>query len=134
MKLHFLLLSLLVLMSACDGGKSPATYDPQLAKEEGAHPIEFLKVDGQYHREGKSMVIEGDITNIATSASFKNAVLIAAFFPEGSDQAQLGGKKVLEGTLIPGESKHFKYEFEVGPEIAKAGFQVFDAELAESDL
>lgn len=107
-----LLVLLLVFFAACNSGsprnKSPEQLRMELLVREQAEPLSYLNHSGTWRKNILGdMVLEGDISNSATIAKFKDAQLKVTWLSKTDSPISTSYYTVYE-YFSPGQSTHYK--------------------------
>lgn len=95
-------------LEATETPKTAAEMRAELLAEEQSSPGEYLKVTGTYRRNLiDQLVLEGDIQNTATLASFKDPVLVVDWMSKTNTVIDTKEYRVYE-LIRHGHSAHFK--------------------------
>jgi hypothetical protein len=119
MNKFILIIFLLSVLASCnsnsgDGsGSNPATYQEKVMSVEEierSEPTKFLTADGNYNTNfwGNKLKVHGIITNKATVASYKDAVIRVTYYSK--TKTELGNK---EYTIYENFPPHSKVKFEL---------------------
>ncbi len=98
--------------------KTAAELRAELLQREQSAPQEYLQVQGTHHRNFiNQLVLEGDITNQATLALFKDPVLLVTWYSQ--TQTELGTQQYPIYELVPPQGKtHYKLKTAAPNEVA----------------
>lgn len=139
--LLFGFLSLLPLLESCSQAESydrPTTFAaerPKTAEElraellerEQGSPETYLKVDGTYRRNLISqLVLEGDISNQASLARFKDPVLTVTWYSATDTEVGTESYSIFE-VVRPQGTAHFKLKTQAPAYVAKVGMSISTA-------
>lgn len=107
--------------------KSAAELRAELLAQEQRAPKEYLGVDGTYRRNFISqLVLEGDIVNKASLATYKDPVLSVAWYSK--TQTEIGTQQYLVyEVLSPHGSTHFKFKTSAPGEVASVAMGISSA-------
>jgi hypothetical protein len=99
----------------------------ELLEKEQTTPSKQLSVDGKHWRNFiDQLVVEGDITNTASLASFKDPVLTIEWFSKTGTSIGQESYKVYE-FVKPGRKTHYKLKMNVPSSVKTIGVVVTDA-------
>lgn len=142
---HVVLLALVATGSACSSSdsyrglslepaaapKTAAEMRAELLAEEQSSPGEYLKVTGTYRRNLiDQLVLEGDIENTATLATFKDPVLVVDWISKTNTVIDSKQYRVYE-LIRHGHSAHFKLKTNAPEEVVSVSMGSNDAVAVE---
>jgi hypothetical protein len=107
--------------------KTAAELRAELLQREQSAPQEYLQVQGTHHRNFiNQLVLEGDITNQATLARFKDPVLSVTWYSQ--TQTELGTQQYPIYELVrPQGSTHYKLKTAAPNEVATVSIGIAGA-------
>ncbi|HEX8327282.1 MAG TPA: hypothetical protein VF629_07060 [Hymenobacter sp.] len=115
------------LTTAVERPKTAEELRAELLERERTSPEEYLTVEGTYRRNFiNQLVLEGDITNQATMAKFKDPVLTVTWYSATDTELETKSYSVFE-YVRPHGSAHFKLKTEAPSYVAKVGMSIFSA-------
>lgn len=116
---------------AAFAAERPKTADElraELLEKEQSNASEYLTVEGKYWRNlVDELVLEGDVTNNATLARFKDPVLTVSWYSQTETLIGQESYKVYE-YVTPHQSAHFKLKTNAPTEVKSVGFSISGAE------
>lgn len=112
-------------------GSSTETYQDKVMtveEIEKSQPIKFLTADGNYNENfwGDKLKVHGTITNKATVATFKDAVVRVTYYSKTKTALGTNDYTIYE-TFPPTSSKRFELKIEKYKNVNSIGLEVIDA-------
>lgn len=118
-------------LEASAAPKTAAEMRAELLAEEQSSPGEYLKVTGTYRRNLiDQLVLEGDIQNTATLATFKDPILVVDWISKTNTVIDSKQYRVYE-LIRHGHSAHFKLKTNAPEEVVTVSMGSNDAVSVE---
>ncbi|WP_162910733.1 hypothetical protein [Hymenobacter oligotrophus] len=111
--------------------KTAAELRAELLAQEQSTPSDYLEASGTYRRNLiNELVLEGDISNRATLAQFKDPVVTVEWYSKTN--TLLANKSYSVYELLPAQGTvHFKLKTQAPAEVASVGMSISDATAVE---
>jgi hypothetical protein len=136
----FLLSFLLLFITSCHPGQSSSQANQESYQEkvmsvqevEASQPVNFLTADGTYNSNfwGDKLRVHGKITNRATVATYKDAVVRITYYSK--TKTELGAKEYTIYDFFPPNSvKNFELKIENYKDVNSIGWDVVSAGVSQ---
>lgn len=113
--------------------KTPEEMRIDLQTTELRTPLNYLSADGRYWKNlMDETVVEGDVRNSATLATYKDALVRFTFFSRSDTPIHHEDQRVYD-YISPGSSVHFKFKFNAPSATDRVKFEVLRAAPVEMD-
>ncbi|MDQ3111368.1 MAG: hypothetical protein M3R17_15890 [Bacteroidota bacterium] len=139
-KISFFLMFAILLMAGCQSGNPGSTIDVQSYQEkvmsvqeiENSQPVNFLTADGTYNSNfwGDKLKVHGSITNSATVATYKDAVIKVTYYSK--TKTVLGSNEyTVYDFFPPNTKKSFELKIDNYKDVKSIGWDVVSAQVSQ---